>query len=420
MVQRIADILTTLLKKETELLDAQNIGHPGIIGDMYEGLAREILEKALPKKLASLTVATGVIENDDRQSKQIDILIGLGPGVEIPRTQHRKYRLEDVIAVLEVKKNLYTRELTDSFDKLRSVVALGPPKRDLKAELADDAFRHIAGMPLPAAAEVENLPIHLQGVHHTIVCESAFPLRVVFGYHGYKSEDTLRKGFADFVQETESELGYGPLVFPNLIATSAGSLVKLDGMPYAAVSQDPDVWELYASYAGNPLLILLEQLFTRLDYRFETKVVPTLGELSVEPLAPFIRGHYTEVSGEPQWNLTGVLKTPTVGDGDEQEATWQPAILDICEYVVVHKLCVAGETDVTAPDFVNFISGHGYDVDQLVSGLNEKRLAYRDGNLLKLLTTQCQMAIDPELGFVAGENSDGRLIQWMLERMGRG
>ena len=52
MINTISDLLEAFLEKENDLLKKYDIvKHPGIIGDMYEGLTKEILNKSIFKNL---------------------------------------------------------------------------------------------------------------------------------------------------------------------------------------------------------------------------------------------------------------------------------------------------------------------------------------------------------------------------------
>ena len=99
MLNTVSDLLQKLLEKEKEILKSQQITHPGIIGDMYEGLAKNILDKALFKGL-NLSVKAGFVRGDDgRLSRQIDCMIVEGDGEQIPNTNHYIYDFENVIAI---------------------------------------------------------------------------------------------------------------------------------------------------------------------------------------------------------------------------------------------------------------------------------------------------------------------------------
>ena len=51
MITSFAEFLEQLQAKEAELLAAEAVQHAPTIGDMYEGLTRELVERAIPKKL---------------------------------------------------------------------------------------------------------------------------------------------------------------------------------------------------------------------------------------------------------------------------------------------------------------------------------------------------------------------------------
>jgi hypothetical protein len=63
MIRTVGELLRALIaaeKKEMERLSV--IGHPGIIGDMYEGLARDVTEHTL-LPVADLRVIKGKAKN---------------------------------------------------------------------------------------------------------------------------------------------------------------------------------------------------------------------------------------------------------------------------------------------------------------------------------------------------------------------
>ncbi|MBN1997221.1 hypothetical protein JW935_06705 [candidate division KSB1 bacterium] len=106
MIRSIGELLKKLLEHEVKLLEDQNIRHPPAIGLMYEGLTQRITARAIPECL-KLNVRSGFIYNDDNiLSRQIDCMIVIGRGKKIPYTDDYKYHFKNVVAVIEVKKNL--------------------------------------------------------------------------------------------------------------------------------------------------------------------------------------------------------------------------------------------------------------------------------------------------------------------------
>lgn len=142
MIKTINQLLTEIKNKGIEEIEQfLKIGHNSMIGNMYEGLTKEMAEKSLFDGM-DLKVASGKITNqvDGKISKQIDCMIVIGEGTEIPYTKDYIYDIDQVIMVIEVKKNLYSKELSDGYDNLRSVTSLQKPTRDLKLDPIEDAF----------------------------------------------------------------------------------------------------------------------------------------------------------------------------------------------------------------------------------------------------------------------------------------
>ena len=121
MIKTIADLLRELMVKEAAELDEEPVKHGPTIGAMYEGLARDILDRAIPAEL-DVRVVDGFIEGvDGILSPQIDAMIVTGEGRQLPYTSNFVWPIADVIAVFEVKKTLYADDLADAFGKLRTI-----------------------------------------------------------------------------------------------------------------------------------------------------------------------------------------------------------------------------------------------------------------------------------------------------------
>ncbi len=105
MINTISDLLRAFAAEERKKLDEFKLGHGPTIGAMYEGLSREILERAIPEFL-NLQVVDGFISFNDEQSGQIDCMLVQGEGTKIPSTKSYIWPIQDVITVFEVKKKL--------------------------------------------------------------------------------------------------------------------------------------------------------------------------------------------------------------------------------------------------------------------------------------------------------------------------
>src|SRR5688572_22152472 len=267
MVNTVAELLDRVRDKALEAVARHgDVGHNGMIGDMYEGLTREILGRAIFAGI-DLRVVTGKVRlSPDAYSRQIDAMIVVGEGQQLPFTDHYIYPPEQVIAVVEVKKTLYGPDLDDAYQNLRSVDT-DDFMNSVPASKLRFAFRRLAQSELPDDGDLSRLPPTLEMLAATLKWDVCLPIRVVIGYDGYTSELTLRDGFIKYLEKvaaTGPTKGYGPANFPNLIVCGRNSLLKLNGMPYSAPSESGDQWAMYASGSHGPFRLLLEILWTRL------------------------------------------------------------------------------------------------------------------------------------------------------------
>ncbi|EEG4000961.1 hypothetical protein G3B50_004523, partial [Salmonella enterica] len=122
-IKNIADLLSAFSLEEKEKIAQQYIKHAPTIGKMYEGLTKDILlndniMKSFPSEL-NLRVCSGFFYNESEElSNQIDCMLVQGEGERIPHTDDYKYKIKNVIAIFEVKKNLFLSELRDSLNLL--------------------------------------------------------------------------------------------------------------------------------------------------------------------------------------------------------------------------------------------------------------------------------------------------------------
>jgi hypothetical protein len=201
MIRSLADLLFALISKAGEALDrySSQLSHAGLIGDMYEGLTKEILYRSVFDGL-DLRVADGQIRGASGElSKQIDCMIVRGKGDQIPYTTSYVYPVERVLAVVEVKKNLYSDELQQSYENLLSVTTLGnnadPPYSGVRS-----AFWHVCHDDVPQD-DPNRLSRERGLLYYCLAKDQQIPLRFVLGYRGFKTEASLR---AHFVQLLES------------------------------------------------------------------------------------------------------------------------------------------------------------------------------------------------------------------------
>ena len=344
-------------------------------------------------------------------------MVVVGDGERIPYTNEYKFHIHDVFAVIEVKKNLYSNDLDSSYKNLLSVSDLITPK-DVRINLLRDSFRGITRRLLPEHKKVEELPYHLEMIYHVLVAELLQPLRIVFGYNGFASELNLRESFYNFLSKNLFQRGYGPASFPHLIIGGKYSLLKLNGMPFS-VPMENDYWEFYGSSKENPLIFLLEFIFTRLTYLHEIGIVGYGNDLKSENVNRFLSAKCITKGSLSGWDYRAPKASKAALDYDLEPEEWCPVKLDQCQFTLVNELCKDKEIDLNEESLQKYVSDHSYTIDSLVDSLKKKNIATVENDKLVLLTDECLCCILPNGNFVAGENKSGRMMKWIDQFMNK-
>lgn len=427
MIRDIADLLHAFAEREATALRVAGIKHAPTIGAMYEGLTADILGKTLPPGLDLKVVSGFAVDDSGNISNQIDCMLVRGDATPVPYTDNFKCHIKDVIAALEVKKALFGQELSDAYGQLQEVqlfhsrwIQRVKSGRSVSINPSLRAFAEITGVIAPERENLDALSIELQHIYPLVVAEQFGPIRVALGYEGYKNEATLRKGFLDFVGDKTLQLGYGPPSYPQLIVAGNASLVKFNGHPYRAPMHNGKLLVL-ASSSANPLLLLLELIWTRLTY---IHPMPELfGEdLVIEGVAPLLWGKLKEHPNEPGqygWEMTfdkisnkELASAPATSD-------WEPEVLTLQQFVIIDELCRKGSVDTKEPDFISFVTEEERSVEAFVDSLIGTHLVARNGDLLELVTTRCVTAVLPDGRYVAADDNTGRFTRWLDKFMER-
>lgn len=295
MIKTVADFLSALAAAESKRLAASNIKHPPVIGGMYEGLTRNILERSLPLELKLQLVSGFAIDGKGGSSGQIDCMLVRGSGTPVPYSPGIfQWHVRDVIAVFEVKKNLFGNDLSDGFVHLREVLSThsewlqsGTDEATFNLRPTLRAFSRTCGEFAPPKEQWRSMDPRKHLILHTMIQDQIAPIRIILGYGGYSNEFGLRKGFLKYLEANLNTQGFGPPSFPNLIVAGEASLIKLSGHPYHAPITSNGRWPVLASASSNPLLLILELIWTRISY--SVSVAEFFGEdLEIEGFAPLL------------------------------------------------------------------------------------------------------------------------------------
>ncbi len=422
MIRSISDILDAFRAAEAAELAKSNITHPVLIGNMYEGLTQEILERAIPPGLGLQVVGGLIIDGFGGQSGQIDCMLVQGAGTPVPYVHNQyQWHVKDVIAVFEVKKNLYAGDLTDAYGHLGTVLQsysnwIQNQKESSTVNLKPTlrGYAQATGKVAPPSDEWREMPMDEHMILTTIMTDQLAPVRIIFGYEGYGTENGLRRGLVDYLKENQKKSGFGPYHLPNLIVAKGGSLVKLSGHPYLVARRADGSWPILASTHANPILLMLELIWTRLSYQFE--LAQLFGDdLDIESMAPLLDAEpkYDEtLPAKWGWNYHVRSFKASELKSAPTHVEWEPVVLTDIQHVVMNQLCKR-DIPTDEPDFQAFLKAEGVDAEVFIKELVATGLVASDGNFLRLTTDQFAAVLLPDGRFVGGENNTGRLMRWV-------
>jgi len=422
MIKTVSEFLLKLIEEERKRLNEFGLSHAPTIGAMYEGLTADVLGKAIPKDL-DLDVVSGFVTDDSGLlSPQIDCMLVKRSGEKIPYTNSYKWHVQDVIAVFEVKKTLYSKELADSYDTLHAVlesysryVQSGNSSQTFDMSAARRAFAETTGILPPTHSEVSSLPFDKEMIYHTLFTEQISPIRIALGYDGFKSEYSLREGLYRFLSKRVMKRGFGAWSFPQLMISGNFSLAKMNGQPYS-VPLDKGWWHFLSSTEANPVRLILEYVWTRLarDY--------SLGglwgeDLELEEFHHCLKVRAVKRQGVLGWDYEYIKLSKKALRSSDSLFRWEPVAVNREQFVIFNNLCNGQEERISDPDLVSFLKDHGHNVEEFARSLLSTAMVALDGDILHLTTEECVCAILPDGRYVVAENNTGRFTRWFCQYM---
>lgn len=376
MITSLSQFLDQLQEKEAAILAEQPVTHGPTIGDMYEGLTRELLERAIPEELNIRLVDGFVIGVDGKHGHQTDAMLVMGErGQRIPKTDQWIWPIEDVLAVFEVKKTLFGNQLVDSIEKMRVVSLqqkelMASERKQVKLGPSKDAFARLMGR-FPTAGELEDFQGVGGEILRTIAHEQLAPVRIVFGYEGYADETGLRKGFLDALRDAPEGIA-GPAVLPNLVICRKNAILKMNGHPFISPVGDDGRWNLFGSTRTAPFALLLELIWTRLGNEFNAQF-PVDDNLVKEVIAPLLAGEVVIDGSARGWMFHySTLSKKQLADTSPDQ--WEPVSVTLEEHVIFGMAMDLGGLDLNDQSLQEGAVQSGLDLKVLADRLVASRL----------------------------------------------
>lgn len=416
MITTIAELLQQLIEREAEVLAEQPIVHRPTIGNMYEGLTRDVLLRAIPPSLG-LQLLDGFVEgHDGALSQQVDAMLVMGnAGRQIPKTSQYIWPIRDVLAVFEIKKVLYGADLADALTKMKVISDLqlaalnARAIPDVSLGASARAFARVFGRH-PRPDELSDFVGEGGEVFRTIAAEQLAPVRVIYGYEGYVDEYGLREGLMAYL---ESRIGQaiGPATLPSLIVCRGNSIIKTAGHPYTVPVATDGWFALFGSERRQPWRLLIELIWTRLANQF-AQVFPMDDTLDNEAIARLLEGKPVEEDGRRGW-MYKIIPIARADLNQIASEKWSPVELTLNEEVVLKVALATGGLDLNDRDLRAFATKEGFGPREVAQSLVDNRLfAWTGEDTAEPIADTIHMATTPDRRTWASLNGE-LLMLWV-------
>lgn len=405
--------------------------HMPIVGSMYEGLTRELVTRSLFEPF-DLRVKSGQIQfSDGRYSPQIDCMLVIGDGEKLPYTDNYVYKLRNVIAIFEVKKTLNQAEIQDALGKFAKVSDLAmsnfqqdrdKPDFITLVKIHKDAFRSVCRMAYPANAMPDNLPAIESDIFKLLFVDACTPLRIIFSFGGYTTEDGLRRGYSAAFGKIEAKDILGS---PSLVICNDLSIVKANGMPFAPERPQKAGWDIYYSQSQLAIRNLINIIWHRITKIYAKDFLwLTDGKI-------YSHNVLMTYQGNNKQEIT-VLDHSTLRRNQlskSEEFSPEPHLVSVEEYVILQmlhgeKLSISDDveflkalnnnihaTSIVAAGIGCPVRSPAWDtMADLLQHLARTGLIAKQEDSLVPTTSRCVLLMTKE-GMFAGENRDGRFTR---------
>lgn len=424
-IHSLSDLLYALAKQENEVLKSYGIQHRPTIGNQYEGLTAEILNKSIFCDLHLTVARNSFIEGSNTE---YDIILADDTGMPVKYSERQfVFKPQQVLAVIQVKKNLYGKEVKDSYENLATIAPLyyGKPTEEYVCRWATTSVRNSLGKHVSAYKKGQ-LSLDEEYLYHTLVTDPQIPVRIVLGYNGYSSETNFRKGIVEYLETCKTTAnarknGYGPNDMPNLIICEGFSCVKITGSPFCPLYNPSNNgwWNLLGTSSYNPMYFLLETIWTKLSYKFQLPSFIFGKDLKTPCLSSLLDAKIHVDNGIPiGWDYDYNFMTAQELSQNNIIEEWRPVEIDKVQWVILGELGEKGSVCIKDnKELECFVIQEGYsDLNDFIDKLLATRLVTIVSDNLRLLTYKCDR-VCVKGKWYAAENVTGRLTNWAMTQI---
>ena len=403
----LSEELKIILTKEVSD-NFSDIKHAPTIGDMYEGITKKLIERSLPEE-SRIQVVNGFIkfgENGELSGQQ-DCLVVDGPVIRIPETNHYKVDVRNVIAAIEVKANMYKKELNEALTHLaklrRMEIDFWRSDEWKKVRRDEERIRReertsqqFMGIKIDSRSSLSSSEEYFASL---IRDEARGMARIAYSPRGYTTSTRFRSAL---IAESSVLLKQYPAERPNLVGTSKQVLIKNNGQPYRAQGLQFPKWDALATSSNNTIEAILEVIWTKIAMRY--RVNPQVwGDDLIKECAHLLLT-CDLVENEDSLSFVYDKKPSKIMEEkvSSEDLLWQPVVIA----KRLHEICTSYSPLELDPTKLTV-----EERDQLIS--NGLFVVKNDGSLTDIAAELCYVDLKDQGGTLFGDNGGGRFEKWL-------
>jgi hypothetical protein len=405
MIKTVSDFLEMFVENKKEKLKKYDyLNHPGMIGDIYEGLSKNILSKSIFSGF-NIKIVDGKVRNHEGDlSNQIDSMIVVGDGEKIPYTQHYIYNNEDVIAVCESKKNLFSKEIGDSFTNIKAFNKTLVPNLDQLTE--SRLIRYIQFLTNQKYLSPTNKNSEEnQKIYAILMIMLSYPLRIIIGYDGFSDEINFRKGFIEYLKNHSQERGSGINSLPDLFICNKYSLVKHNFQPFMTAMDKTRYFPIISSGTVNPFYYLVCMIWSKLQLRFNLSSEIWGDDDTLDCFIPLIKAKMgSDFSG---WIYQTINPPKSIFGKSMEKVAYSPFFVSDEVFNISNILCREEKIDLFE------IGLSEKDIEKVRNEMQKIKFFHIEENEVSLISESLLCVYLPDGRNVIGDDIDGAFSRWI-------